>query len=331
MDLMSKIQIDPIAAESFGIRSMATFIKTPDTSIVVDPGCSLGQRMRLDPHPREYEALFRANQRLVDACKKAEVLTISHFHYDHLKPNFTDNYMILTNHDLAEILYTDKIILAKDFRENINHSQRQRGYFFNKFAKKYVKEIVWADGQRFIYGNTTINISKPLPHGEHDSKQGFIVSCMINYEDEVFIHATVQGPIVPSTLNYLLSFNPTIIYVGGPPVYLKGFRILETTLDLARTNMIELVKNVPKTVIDHHLLRDPKWKEWLTPVFREAEKVNHWVGTAADLSNKPLNLLEANRKDLYAQDPPARQFITWTKKPDQFKKETIPPTLNAIF
>lgn len=331
METMPKIEIEPIAAESFGVRSMATHIKTPDISIVIDPGCSLGQRMRLDPHPKEYEALFQANQRLVDACAKADVLTISHFHYDHLKPTFTDYRFILSNRELAETLYTDKIILAKDFRENINNSQRRRGYFFNKFSKKHVREIVWADGQRFDYGNTVIQISKPLSHGEHDSKQGFVVPCSVRYEDEVFVHATVQGPIVPASLIHLTSMNPSTIYIGGPPLYLRGFRILETTLDLARANMIELVKKVPKTIVDHHLLRDPNWKEWLTPVSLEAAKENHWIGTAADFSQKPTVLLEAIRKKLYAEEPPSEEFITWSKKSEKYKKETIPPTLHAIF
>lgn len=328
---MPKIQVEPIAAESFGVRSMATFVKTPDTAILLDPGCSLGQRMRLDPHPKEYEALFLANQRLIQHCKRAEILTISHFHYDHVKPTFTDYHFILTNRDLAERLYADKIILAKDFRENINSSQRKRGYYFNRFMKNIVKEIIWADSQTFTFGNTLIRISKPLSHGEHDSKQGFVVSCKVEYEDESFLFATVQGPIVPATLTYLLSLNPSICYVGGPPLYLAGFRVLETTLDLARMNMVKLVEKVPTVIVDHHLLRDLKWKEWLAPVYEAAERSKHWVGTAAEFANKSTTILEATRKDLYANEPPPEDFLKWTKQSDKFKKNELPPILNAPF
>ncbi|HUY00646.1 MAG TPA: hypothetical protein VMV49_13890 [Candidatus Deferrimicrobium sp.] len=328
---MPKIQIEPLAAESLGVRSMATLIVTPDTSIVIDPGCSLGQRMRLDPHPKEYEALFRANQNLINACNKAEILTISHYHYDHLKPSFTDYHFILTNRDLAEILYTDKIILAKDFRENINYSQRQRGYYFNRFTKPLAQKIVWADDQSFEFGNTRIQISKPLPHGELNSKQGFVVSCKVVYEDEEFIHATVQGPIVTETLSYLLASSPQTIYIGGPPLYLSGFRVPETTLEVARTNMVELAKNTVVLLVDHHLLRALNWKEWADPVYTAANQSNHWIGTSADFIKAPLQNLEAFRKDLYIKDPPSADFIKWTKKSDDYKKNNLPPTLNSPF
>ncbi len=331
MEIMSKIQIEPIAAESFGVRSMATYVKTPDIAIVIDPGCSLGQRVRLNPHPKEYEALFQANQRLIERCEKADILTISHFHFDHLKPTFTDYHFILTNRELAENLYSDKIIIAKDFRENINTSQRQRGYYFKKFTKNYIRKIIWADSQTLEFGNTIIQVSQPLPHGEHDSKQGFIVSFKVVYEDERFVFATVQGPIVPDTLQYILSTNPQIAYIGGPPLYLKGFRILETTLELARINMVALLKNIPTVIIDHHLLRDANWKDWMSPVYQEAETSKHWVGSAAEFIKKLPELLEANRRDLYVKEPPTEEFIKWTKQTDKFKKETLPPTLHAPF
>jgi len=328
---MVKIQIKPIAAESFGVRSMCVYVKTGDISLVIDPGCSLGPRLRLDPHPKEYLALFQANQRLVEACQEADLLTISHYHYDHLKPSFIDYHFILSNVELAERLYTDKIILAKDFREHINASQRQRGYFFNRFAKNYAKEIIWADGQRFEYGNTCIQISPPLPHGEKDSKQGFVVSCAVHYEDEVFLHAEVQGPIVPETLSYILAQNPTIVYVGGPPLYLSGYRISEPTLTQAKSNMVELAKIIPSFIVDHHLLRDPHWSEFLKPVTDAAEISKHWVGTAAEFSKSPIVTLEAFRKSLYSKYPPSEEFLQWTKQSDDYKKNQLPPPLTSPF
>ncbi|MHA1129416.1 MAG: hypothetical protein ACTSQI_04240 [Candidatus Helarchaeota archaeon] len=328
---MTKMFIEPLAAESFGVRSMATLIKTGDTSIVIDPGCSLGQRMRLDPHPKEYTALYHANQRLIEACNTAEILIISHYHYDHLKPFFTDYHFILSNQEMADQIYADKVILAKDYRENVNASQRRRGYFFNKFAKKKVKKLVYADGQNFQFGQTTIQLSRALSHGEIDSRQGFIIAPIITYEDETFVFATVQGPIIPSTLNYLQSFSPTILYVGGPPLYLKGFRIAETTLDLARHNMIELAKSAPTFIIDHHLLRDPNWDAWLAPIYKNALASNHWVGTAADYANKSPEILEAYRKELYSKEPPSEDFMHWSNQSDTFKKSILPPHLPSVF
>ncbi len=328
---MPKIEITPLAAESLGTRSMATFIKTADTAIVLDPGCSLGQRMRLDPHPKEYEALHRANQKLIEACKKAEILIISHYHYDHLKPVFTDYHFILSNQELADLIYTDKIILAKDNRENINFSQRRRGYLFQKSVQKKVKQLVHADAQRFEFGNTTIRLSKPFPHGEPNSKQGFVLLCEVQYEDEIFVFGEVQGPIASETITFILSLNPTYVYVGGPPLYLSGFRVPETTLDLARSNMIQLIKNVPTLIFDHHLLRAANWREWASPIYQEAELSNHWIGTAADFSKEPVVILEAIRKELYLKYPPPENFMKWTKQSETFKQTTLPPILQSPF
>ncbi|MHA1268017.1 MAG: MBL fold metallo-hydrolase [Candidatus Helarchaeota archaeon] len=310
---------------------MATSVKTPDLTIVIDPGCSLGQRMHLDPHPQEYHALMQANKRLLDACNNAEVLLISHYHYDHLKPTFTDYHFILSNPEFARSLYTDKIIYAKDFRENINNSQRQRGYYFKKFTKKYVKSIQWADGGNFEIGNTHIIVSPPLPHGEVNSRQGFVLVFQISYEDDSFVFATVQGPFVSDTCTFLLSLNPSILYIGGPPTYLSGFRIPETSFQFALTNMIELVTHIPQVIFDHHLLRDVQWATWASPIFQTSKNHNHWVGTAADYLKQLPKPLEAKRKTLYLQDPPSKEFIHWSKQSEKFKKENLPPPLETLF
>ena len=50
-------KIIPLAAESLGVRSMCTYVETPDLRILIDPGVSLGPRFGLLPHPKEYEAI----------------------------------------------------------------------------------------------------------------------------------------------------------------------------------------------------------------------------------------------------------------------------------
>jgi len=46
------MQIDIIGAESLGVRSLCTVVKTRDHNIVIDPGIALGfRRYGLLPHP----------------------------------------------------------------------------------------------------------------------------------------------------------------------------------------------------------------------------------------------------------------------------------------
>ena len=48
------MKITPLAADSFGARSMATIVETPDVSVLIDPSVRLGPfRYDLRPHPTE--------------------------------------------------------------------------------------------------------------------------------------------------------------------------------------------------------------------------------------------------------------------------------------
>ena len=53
------MKIIPIASDSLGVRSMATYVETKDCKILIDPSAALGpKRYGLPPHNKELEALF---------------------------------------------------------------------------------------------------------------------------------------------------------------------------------------------------------------------------------------------------------------------------------
>src|SRR5437870_11648190 len=77
----------PLAADSLGARSMATLVETPDVTILLDPSVRLGPyRYDLPPHPIERLRQKELSQGIRDAAKRADVLTVSHYHYDHHNP-----------------------------------------------------------------------------------------------------------------------------------------------------------------------------------------------------------------------------------------------------
>ena len=56
------MRVIPLAAESLGVRSMATYVEVADTAILIDPGATLAPaRYGLPPAEAEWEALRRAN------------------------------------------------------------------------------------------------------------------------------------------------------------------------------------------------------------------------------------------------------------------------------
>ncbi|NIM45398.1 MAG: hypothetical protein GTO54_07205, partial [Nitrososphaeria archaeon] len=86
-----KIKVLPLASESFGVRSMCTYVETPDIKILLDAGVSLGpNRYGFPPHPREYKALKERRNLILKIAEKADIVTISHYHFDHHTPSYTD-------------------------------------------------------------------------------------------------------------------------------------------------------------------------------------------------------------------------------------------------
>src|SRR5262245_25267351 len=107
------IKICPLAAESLGVRSVATYVECGDVRLLVDPGASLGgSRSNLPPAAEEWEALRRANDRISGYAARANWVFVSHYHEDHFR------------YDPS--IYTDRSVWAKDPRRMINARQSGR-------------------------------------------------------------------------------------------------------------------------------------------------------------------------------------------------------------
>ena len=127
------VRVKPLAAESFGVRSMCTYVETPDVKILLDGGVSLGpNRFGFPPHPREHRAVRGCRKRVAEAADRASIVTISHFHYDHYTPSFTDYRCNHSDSEVSRQIYQDKLVLMKNFRKDVNFSQRRGGGSFKK-------------------------------------------------------------------------------------------------------------------------------------------------------------------------------------------------------
>ena len=87
VSLLRRIKVSPLAAESFGVRSMCTLVETPDVAVLLDAGIALAPyRFSLPPHPVEFQTIANLRRTIAKAADKAEVTTISHYHFDHHTP-----------------------------------------------------------------------------------------------------------------------------------------------------------------------------------------------------------------------------------------------------
>ena len=281
-----KIKVIPLAEESFGVRSMCTYVETSDTTILLDAGASLApRRWGYPPHPREYQALAECRERISKTAEKADIVTISHYHFDHHTPSYTDWFTNWSSAETAKKIYEGKLVLAKSYRSMVNASQRRRGWLFKKPGGSHAKKLERADGRNFEFGETKLRFSEPVFHGPENSELGWILMLTIEFADKKVVFASdVQGPMYTPTLAKILAENPQLVIIGGPPTYLAGFRVKDEDIEMGMQNLKSLVENVPMTILEHHTLRDKKWRTISQSIFEVAEERGHKVLTAAEFS-----------------------------------------------
>jgi predicted metallo-beta-lactamase superfamily hydrolase len=324
--IFRRIKVVPLAEESFGVRSMCTYVETPDVRILLDAGVSLGpNRFGFPPHPKEYKALEECRRRVAEAADKAEVVTISHYHFDHHTPSYTDWCFHWSSEEAARQLYQDKLVLAKSYRDKVNFSQRRRGWVFSKTGGKYAKKLEFADGKTYRFGQTTLKFSNPVFHGPEDSQLGWLLMTTIECEDERFLFSSdVQGPMYAPTLPMILEEKPQLVAIGGPPAYLAGL-VKQEDIQVGLQNLEDLVKDVPATILEHHLVREENWRETAKPIFKAASKHETEVLTAAEFLRKENNFLESRRGFLFEAEPPSFEFEKWMRLPLEKRKLVRPP------
>lgn len=326
--MLRHIRVVPLAAESFGVRSMCTYVETRDVRVLLDGGVSLCPiRYGLPPHPEEFRAIIEARRKIAEAAGKVEFVTISHYHHDHVTPSFEDWLCNWTQaNDTARQIYEGKKVLAKNPKEQINYSQRERGWLFQKTSGRYVATFEVADGKTFTLGSTNIRFSEPVPHGLENSELGWVLMTAIESEDERFLFAPdIQGPMSTRTLEMVLHEKPQLLMVGGPPLYLKSFKVSEEQAQKGLNSLTRIVEAVPHVILEHHLLRDENWREKATDVFYSAYKSGHTLQTAAEFVGVQNAFLEAARKKLFKDNPPEKDFEAWMRLKEETKKHVKPP------
>jgi hypothetical protein len=326
--MLKHIHVVPLAAESFGVRSMCTHVETPDLKILLDAGVSLcPNRFGLPPHPKEFKAIDNCRRKIAEAAEKADVVTISHYHFDHHTPSYEDWLCNWTKADeTAKQIYEDKTVLMKNPKESINYSQRRRGWMFQKTGGKYAEKLEIADGKTFTFGNTRIKFSKPVFHGPENSALGWILMATVEFRDERFLFAPdVQGPMSTRTLELIINEKPQLLMIGGPPLYLARFRVDDLQIQLGLKNLEKIVETVPKVILEHHILRDENWLEKTKTVFEKSHETGCKILTAADYLEEENSFLESKRKRLFAEEPPSKEFMKWMNESLEAKKRVKPP------
>ncbi len=284
------MRIIPLASESLGVRSLATFVEAGGLKILIDPGVALGpKRYGLPPARAELEALQKMRKKLQGYAKRADVITVSHYHYDHHTPFFEGLYESSSDAFAREI-YTGKLLLIKHPQENINFSQRKRAWAFLKNAEPIAKKVEFTDGKSFDLGGVTLEFSPAVPHGFEGSRLGFVVMVLI---DDGFrlIHASDIQLLNRKAVEWITEKVPDLLITGGPPTYLgpRAAGSWETGI----RNLNEIIRETKAEVIlDHHIVRDKNYPKF----FEEIEKEPKTFAGYLKVEDRPL---EAYRRELH--------------------------------
>jgi len=349
---MQYIQFRLVWFDSLGAKSACTtLVKTPDVTVLIDPGVAVMQPSFPAPDSKKMEWAKEAEKKILHASKEADIIVISHYHYDH----FTD---------FDERLYMGKIILAKDPNEYINDSQRKRAERFydhlsRAFGRKRLDELMkprkrksypdpmddlplarsrkygdyekrkkellkrgerwfmkraerwnqmnlipemkfkrcevkFADGRRFRFGRTEIRFTKPQFHGIEYARVGWVISTTVKYKDEKLIHTSdLEGPVIEDQAQWIIDENPDVLIVDGPSTYLIPYMLNLINLRRAIENMCRIISetNAELIIYDHHLPREPRYRERVKEVYESARQEGKDVLTAAEyLGRKPVVL-----------------------------------------
>jgi len=270
---------------------MATFVETDDLKVLIDPGVALAPvRYGLEPHPLEWQRLDEAWEAIKQYAENAEVLIVTHYHYDHHDPGSPE-------------LYKNKTVFIKHPTQNINRSQQERAALFLEAIKGMPKKLEVADGKNFQLGKTFINFSKAVCHGTNP-RLGYVTEVSIKSNSEKFLYTSdVEGPSLEDQIGFILAEKPDVLFADGPMTYMLGYRYSYKSLEISNNNLVKAIKetSLNTLVLDHHFLRDLNYKARIKPVYEAAEKRGVKVVTAAEFCGRKIEMLEASRRELYAK------------------------------
>jgi predicted metallo-beta-lactamase superfamily hydrolase len=284
------MKVLPIAFDSLGVRSMATYVETPDVRVFIDPGVAVSpDRYSLPPHRIELDRHREMWEAITRWVEVSDVVIVTHYHFDHHNP------------DRPEI-YANKDVFLKHPREFLNQSQKERAATFLSRIEPYAKSITIADGKSFNFGNSRITFSEPVLHGL-TSKLGYVIQVMVEDDKRFLFTSDVQGPLNAEALNFVFEVSPNVMLVDGPATYLLGSHYKKSDIDLSMENLRKIVDRTKLTnlIIDHHLLRDLNWFDYIKDIGNVRQGVV--VCSAAGFLGKKEDQLEARRKDMYSGQP----------------------------
>ena len=146
--------------------------------------------------------------------------------------------------------------------------------------------VRFADGREFRKGGTRVLFTEPLFHGGEYDRVGWVVAMLIECGGKKLLYSSdLQGPVIEAYASWIVREFPDVLILDGPPTYLLGYLFGQRDLQRAIANTKAIIEGTaPELIIyDHHLPRDPKFRERTQEVWELAKKRGRKFLTCAEL------------------------------------------------
>lgn len=140
------IRFEVVWFDSLGAKSSSILVRAGGKRILVDPGVAEMQPSFPASDEMKRRWFLEAYDRILEAGEKADIVTITHYHYDHFM-------------DFERSLYEGKLILAKNPNEYINESQRERA---ERFYDHLYSELAGANLEDLLMEKEPKSYQDPL-------------------------------------------------------------------------------------------------------------------------------------------------------------------------
>ena len=284
--------ITPLAADSLGVRSMATLVETQGVRVLIDPGVTIAEtRYGLDPTPDELRAWEEASTSIIGTLCQVDAVAVTHYHDDHANL-------------LPYVLSSTPVFL----KTPVSTAEHRFGQEMLPRLYRSNHHVALVDNSSRSVGSVTLAFSPSLPHGKPGCRAGSVMAVAVRSKEGCFVHASdVQGPLSEVAVAWLLRQRPDVLYLSGAPTYRLYYQnerdadsLSVPDVRVARANLLRLMKYTGCDVIlDHYLVRDKNFRRLYQEVFATGR-----VWTAAEFLGVQEQFLEARRRDQESRDVP---------------------------
>jgi len=286
------MKITPVASDSMGSRSMATYIEVDPLSIFINPGADLAKiRFGFSPHQLEEYQLEKHLERIHLYTETAKIIVIT---------RYTRTYCSMDHPEL----FKNKVMLLKNPNGKIHVDERKKAFDLLNRIKGLPREIIYVDGRSFEIGPVRFAFSEPVKIMD-EGETGFTVALAIQSGQDKLVYTSGCMGLRDSVIrDFIQEHAPDILYLDGPPLYQMDTKESQRELENLSKAMDSLLQTnrIKDVIVDHHFVREQNWQNRIAILASNAAKHTVQLRTAAEFRGEENNPFESRRNQLHESD-----------------------------